>query len=380
MGVFMQITTKTLSFSYHQFMKHALELWSNKAIDPQDGDFLEYLSFDGQVIFEQFRRGRVQARQIYTLAMAIDQGHDNQENHLLKTAQKAYSQGLPHYQYDNMLAFSRNVHDDAKDSHCFAYEQAFLIMAAAMLYQVTEEQKYADDAERIWQWLQANLYDETYDGFQVAQSKEKQDPRQQNPHMHLFEACMVAMQYIDQKQWQPRAAWLFGLFEKYFFDANEGCLREFFHYDWSYHQASGDRLDPGHHFEWVWLLWQYEKLTKTHTYSYRAKLFDYGVSYGLNPNGFGKDEIYPKGKELRSTSRLWVQCELLKAHMAMGFYHQGRILLQKIFDSYLFCDRGTWYDQLDEQGQNISDNSPASTFYHIFIALSEAKALINKGI
>ncbi len=377
---FMQITTETLSSSYHQFMKHALKLWSTKAVDPQNNDFLEYLSFDGDVMPEQFRRGRVQARQIYTLALAAYHGHDDQEGHLLEVAQRVYHQGLSLYKHDGMLIFSRNVDSDIKDDHCFAYEQAFFLMAAATLYRVTDEQQYATDAEGIWQWLQANLYDETHDGFQVARSNEQQDPRQQNPHMHLFEATMVAMQFIDHQQWQPRSAWLFSLFEKYFWDAKEGCLREFFHQDWSYHQKTGDRLDPGHHFEWVWLLWQYEKLTKIDTQPYRIKLFDYGMGYGLNPNGFGKDEIYPKGKELRSTSRLWVQCELLKAYVAMGFYHQARVLLQKIFDSYFFQDIGTWYDQLDAQGENISDNSPTSTFYHIFIALHEAKVLFNKDM
>lgn len=375
----MQVEMERLFSSYNNFIKNSLDLWSGKAVDSQKGDFLEYLSFDGKIISEQFRRGRVQARQIFTLATAIYHGYDDKENHLLKTAETAYAQGLAHYKHNDMLIFSRNVNDDAKDTHCFAYEQAFLIMASAMLYRVTGEQKYADDAEHIWDWLVANLYDETRDGFQVAQSKDKQDPRQQNPHMHLFEACMVAMQAVDHQRWEPRATWLFGLFEKHFFDAKEGCLREFFHQDWSYHKEGGDKLDPGHHFEWVWLLWQYEKLTKTNTQDYRMKLFDYATCYGLNPNGFGKDEIYPKGEELRSTSRLWVQCELLKAHVAMGFYHQGRAVLQKMFDHYLHQDIGTWYDQLDQQGQNISDNSPTSTYYHIFIAFIEAKVLFEKS-
>ncbi len=368
----MKENTKKL---YQQFLNNALQLWTTKGIDSDRADFVEQLSFSGELISEDFRRGRVQARQIFTVARMLELGYAQNDDELKNILHNAYKKMQDDYCFQGALIFKKPLSANSIEPQLFAYEQAFFIMASVAMFRITNNKIYADYAEDSWQWLENNLLDTNHGGFYTSINKSPSEARQQNPHMHLFEACMFAMQSFNQQQWQSRSAWLFSLFEKYFWDAQENCLREFFYEDWQPHSETGDNLEPGHHFEWCWLLWQYEKLTNINTSDFREKLFAYGANYGLNDNGFGKDEMYSKGRELRSTSRLWVQCELLKAYVAMNKPAEALQLLEQMFAKYLHAQTGTWYDQLDVQGNNISKDSPASSFYHIFIALHEVKDL-----
>nr|WP_232055153.1 AGE family epimerase/isomerase [Vibrio taketomensis] len=39
---------------------------------------------------------------------------------------------------------------------------------------------------------------------------------------------------------------------------------------------------------------------------------------------------------------------------------------------------GLWVDQVDNSGQVLNENSPASSFYHLFLAFSELLRIANK--
>ncbi len=362
------------------FFAKTLAVWSDAGVDPCDGDFVEALSVEGTPLLDMPRRGRTQARQVLTFAMAHAMG-DDPDGHLLDVAQRGYEVLKTKYMHlDGGLFMAVNPDGSVADAHRFAYELAFLLMAQGWLHRATGQKCYAEDAEGVWTWLESNLHDTEHDGFQIGLPDDRNDPRQQNPHMHLFEACLLNVANIGGKAWRQRMEWLLGLFQNHFYDADEGCLREFFQADWRRHESAGDRIDPGHHFEWTWLLGVYAKTTGEIP-EQLLSLYEYGSRHGLSAHKLGWDEIYPRGSELRFTSRLWVQCEVLKGHLTLWnltgnrcFLAKADEMLELILEKYLVAETGCWHDQLDRNGAVISANSPASTLYHLYVAFAEHRS------
>ncbi len=362
-----------------KFIQTTLATWSEVGVDRETFDFIEALDFDAKPLRKLARRGRVQARQILTLAMANKMG-DDQDNTYLSLAESVIEKGLNHYLEDGAL-IAKLDHNKEKDGHLFAYEQAFLLSAYAWLYAATGKKVYAQKAEAIWQWLETHLANQQYGGFNIClPDDENNQIRQQNPHMHLFEACLICVEHIGENDWLERAHGLFSLFEAHFYyqgSNRQKVLLEFFTDNWQKDERKGDIIEPGHHFEWVWLLSEYQRLGSVDTKSYQQALFQTGINYGLNALEFGVDELDLKTMEVaRPSARLWVECELLKAYVAMNELDKANELVDKLFNHYLIEDKGIWYDQLNEVQQNIAKNAPASTLYHLYIALNEYRKVV----
>src|SRR5258706_168322 len=86
--------------------------------------------------------------------------------------------------------------------------------------------------------------------------------RRQNPHMHLFEAALA----IAGTRWAvaddlPRAERVAQWLADHFFDRARGALPELFDADWVPQATDGAfDVEPGHHFEWAWLLGELAEL------------------------------------------------------------------------------------------------------------------------
>ena len=368
-----------------EFITKALRVWADAGVDPRDSDFVEALSIEGKPIAELPRRGRTQARQVLTFAMAHAMG-DDPDGHLLDVASRGYDTLQRKYMHTGGgLLMAVNPDGSVADGHRYGYELAFLLMAQGWLHRATGEARYAADAEAVWSWLEDNLRDPEHDGFRIGLPTDRDIPRQQNPHMHLFEACLLNLENIGGDNWRERLTWLYGLFCQHFFDGEEGCIREFFDGDWNLHALWGDRLEPGHHFEWTWLLGYYARMTGEIPRRL-FKVYAYGIRHGLSDTAFGWDEIRPQGVESRATSRLWVQCEVFKGHLTLwtltgddAYRQMADSVLARIIEVYLNLDSGCWHDQFDKSGQLISGNSPASTLYHLYVAFAEYRRRLSEG-
>eukprot|EP00803_Ostreobium_quekettii_P007527 evm.model.scf_5383.1 EVM.evm.TU.scf_5383.1 scf_5383:153-1522(-) len=167
------------------------------------------------------------------------------------------------------------------------------------------------------------------------------------------------------------------LFSEHFLDSRRHQLFEYFTDDWQ--RAKGDPgqiLEPGHHLEWIWLIDQYERGAGRSGISLEA-IYRAVASHGLEAGtGFAFDEIAPDGTVRRATKRLWPQTEALKAMVTL--YRRGsqavtrdqiEAFVEHLFEHYLDEERGTWRDQLDTDQNNIAPNAPASSLYHVFVAL-----------
>jgi mannose-6-phosphate isomerase len=345
--------------------QRALPYWAEHGQRP-DNSWVEHLHLNGTPDVAAERRWRVLARQVYVYAKATSLGWYDGRKTAVTTYAKMKSIGHVHRVSPNGV-----VTNPMRD----LYDHAFYILAASSLYGLTKEKAYLQDAEDLLAWIETNLAHPA-GGWKESDLAGETDARRQNPHMHLFEASLFLYGITQDPKHLEFARRIFDLFEAHFYDS--GTISEFFAADWTLASgAKGQTAEPGHAVEWIWLLGQYHKATGVDVAGYRSELYKYaqfGRSWFLN------DEEDKSGATRRETKRLWVQTEVIKAHLAMsearvvGAREMAAATIDALFPIYL-TENGLWNDQINVCGANIATTIPVSTFYHILCMASEAERI-----
>lgn len=348
-------------------VSQALPLWEKQA-KRKDDSWVEHLHLGGSPDVEAERRWRVLARQVYVYAKSTSLGwYDG-----LETAEDTYRK-MKSVGWVHRVNAGGDITNDMQD----LYDLAFYILAASSLFAITKNSQYLRDAEELLAWIEVSLKHPS-GGWKETSLSTNSDERRQNPHMHLLEASLFLHSVTkDLKHLQP-AKKVFSLFRKYFFD--NGTVSEFFESDWTLLPGKkGQTAEPGHAMEWIWLLGQYNKATGAKVASFQNALYD----RSLNQRGyFLHDEEDKSGDIRRETTRLWVQTEVIKAHLAMaennipGAREMAAALIDALFPTFLTAD-GKWNDQINACGANIAKTIPVSTFYHILCMAAEADRISN---
>ena len=148
-------------------------------------------------------------------------------------------------------------------------------------------------------------------------------PRRQNPHMHLVEALLALHATTGDRAWLDRARPVVDLVLDGMIDPETGQLVEFFEADWRPAPGDAGRVrEPGHHYEWVWLLlaWRAatgdDRVLEPAERLYRFALA--GTDDGAEGPAAPFDAVDPAGRPTADTKRLWCQTEAIKAFARAG--------------------------------------------------------------
>lgn len=351
----------------------ALPYWAERARFP-DGSWVEHLHLDRTPDRDAERRWRVQARQVFVYATAARLGWYEGEDIARSTYQTMQDNGLSLMMddgYVHRIMPDGTISNDMRDF----YDHAFYLLASASLYHLTKAENYLFDAYDIRTFVNRRLSAEQGGWIESLPLNENR-LRRQNPHMHWFEANMALYRASGDKADVAPVHDIYKLFKTIFFDEQTHRIREHYTQDWDVAPApKGNSAEPGHAAEWVWLLTEYEALTGVKTLHYATRLYD-TLHYQRGP--FLNDEEDHAGDVRRETKRLWVQTEVIKAHLAMaeanisGAAESAAALIAGLFETYLRPD-GSWADQLNACGANVARTIPVSSFYHILGMAAEAK-------
>ncbi len=375
-----------------------LPFWASEGFDSASGAFVEKLDLSAKVSEEDYTRVRVQARQIYVYAHAQVLGLFPDG---LAPARSALDFLIDNaWDNENGGWFHRLKRDGSPlDRSKDCYDHAFMLLALAWLYRAGGESEVLERAKQTIVFLDGALAverDGVFDGYAdhaVALGAPWPLPRRQNPHMHLFEALLALYEASGDRDWLDRAGRILGLFRLRFFSPETGQLVEFFDAGWQESPVEGAFVrEPGHHFEWVWLLHRYGELADDDTVlPEMEKLFAWGWKHGIDRRESGifgaYDEVDPAGRVLKGGSkRLWPQTEALKACLAL-LERSGDPtaaagidpLLQSMFTRFVSLDHALWQDQLDGAGKVIAPGIPASSLYHLFLAVAETLRVVPEG-
>ncbi|MEO8561314.1 MAG: AGE family epimerase/isomerase [bacterium] len=358
----------------------ALPLWSTKGFDTTAGRFRERLGWGGAPA-DVPHRAMVQARQIYVFSHASHLGWFPEGRELAERAMTSMRRDFGEETAgDASFAFSIDGRGGTVSAARDAYTHAFVLFAIAWLHRVNGDPGLLDLADRIDNFVHARLFDARHGGM-FDEYPTTARTKRQNPLMHLLEAYLALERAAPGRGYLSRARELIDLFTTRLFDARRAVLLEYFAEDWSAHPDAGlaDVLEPGHHFEWVWLLGEYERLAGVSTGEIGTSLYRLALTHGVASDGLISDEL-TGDKTLRTPShRVWPHAEAIKAAIsrhragdtdALAFADlMARSLLDRFLDQPF---KGGWIDHVSETGAPLVDYVPASTLYHLFFAAAEA--------
>ncbi|MET3528602.1 AGE family epimerase/isomerase [Phenylobacterium koreense] len=357
----------------------ALPLWWSLGADHRRGGFHERLSLNGRPV-ESPRRARVQMRQAHVYATAGALGWSG-------PWRQAMEHGIDYFerryrradgQFRTLVGASGDVIDDT----AMLYDQAFALLGWASAAIGSEAPLEAHAVELLRQMRHARRC--AAGGFYEA----GEHANLSNPHMHLFEAALAWLSIGRSDCWQDLASEIATLALERFIDPSRGYLREHFDADWR--PARGDLgriVEPGHQFEWSWLLARWFRLSGDKRALEAAKLlFQHGCVGVDAARGVAVDALDDDLKVRSPQARLWPQTERLKAALLLGEIDPAggetyELCAQSAARSMLaFLDTpvlGVWRDKLGPDGAWKDEPAPASSLYHIAGAIWEFRRVLH---
>src|SRR5262249_46252310 len=137
------------------------------------------------------------------------------------------------------------------------YDIAFALFGLSWRYRLTKDASVLQAAHATLDYVQTEMRG-PHGG--LWQWLPPTGPRLQNPHMHLIEASLSLFDSTREDPFLQQAGEVAGLFNEAFFDGR--TLGERFTEAWRRIPGEEGRvLEPGHHFEWAWILAQYQRAT-----------------------------------------------------------------------------------------------------------------------
>jgi N-acylglucosamine 2-epimerase/mannose-6-phosphate isomerase len=351
----------------------ALPFWSTAGVDHTRGGFYEELDFSGRPTDVAFKRTRVVCRQIYAFSHASLLGWGEGDAHALRGYEYLVRHAWlgPEQGWARRLTSSGSVLDPTPD----LYDNAFVLFALAWRFKASGDRDALRRAHETLDFIERHMRPAGGVGF--LHERPPRGFRLQNPHMHLLEACLAAFEATDDERFLERARDVVTLFRAHFF--NGRTLGENFTDDWR--RAPGDPgelVEPGHQFEWAWILGLYGRLSGAPVPEAEA-LVAFAEQHGVDPATAATfNQIRADGTPLDRSSRTWPNTERIKGHLALfeltsrdprpAVLGSVRLLL----DRYLAVSpRGSWMDVFDADGRPTASAVPTSTLYHVFLAFAE---------
>ena len=355
----------------------ALPLWGTAGFDFEHGRFEERLTFRAGRLPDVPIRLVSQARQIYAYALAAKRGWYPDAAMLVEQAYSSMVRDYHGRDDRGGWVFSIGRNGGVADRRRDLYAHAFVLLAIASYVQATGKRQALALADETLAFIDRHL-GAPGGGF-LEGLPQSDGLRRQNPHMHLFEALLVLRECSDEGRYLARAADLYGLFAARFFRRDPGTLGEYFTPTLEPAAGlAGNIVEPGHHYEWVWLLRRYEQLSGCSVQPHVDSLYGFAYRHGFDDAGMIVDELLVDGSHHAPSRRIWPITEAIKANVVEA--RRGReqsaekaaALAGLLRERFLICETaGGWRDKLDKNGATISGFMPATTLYHLVCAIDE---------
>jgi len=352
----------------------ALPIWWTIGADHRRGGFYDLIALDGQPV-EGPRRARVQTRQAFVYALAARMGFVGPWR---GAAEHALSYFASQYLRSDGLYRTKVGPDGASlDDAPYLYDQAFALMSMATLYRAAPDRV---DLRHAAEALEAAI--RRHMGHAAGGFRETGEHAfQANAQMHLLEAALAWSEADADPRWPKLAQEVVDLALAKFIDPEGGFLREFFDADWA--PAGGDDgrlIEPGHQFEWAWLMQRWARRTGSDAaHAAAVKLFDNGLRGVDARRSVAIDELWDDLTVRSPRARLWPQTEFIKAAMILaedaapeqadGYLAsaaQGAAGLWGYLETEI---PGLWRDKRQPDGGYDEEPAPASSLYHIVGAI-----------
>ena len=204
-----------------------------------------------------------------------------------------------------------------------------------------------------------------------------------NPHMHLLEASLSWEEndlQINKKVWEKLSDEIIDLSITKLIDPKRKILHELFDPNWNLSLKPDEQyIEPGHQYEWAWLIIKWCNLRKNYKYIEIAnELINNAEKYGYDKKRkVCINSLDCNLKYLDRKAKLWPQTERLKALLYIESFSSNKTLIrnnindaiQSIKNYLQNTDQKIWHECIDEKGNFTLEPTKASSFYHVVTAL-----------
>lgn len=364
----------------------ALPLWATAGFDAEHGRFEERLTLSGGRLPDVPLRLMSQARQIHSYSLAARRGW---HGGALGLVERAFASMVRDYRgRDDREGWIFSVRRDGAvvEARRDLYAHAFVLLAIASYVEATGRREVLALADETLAFIERYMAAPVGGGF-VEELPAREEVRRQNPHMHLFEGLLALWECSREERYLMRATALFELFATRFYRSDPGVLGEYFTADLKPADGvAGLIVEPGHHYEWVWLLRRFEQASGRSVQAYADALYRHANRYGFDEAGMIVGELLVDGTPRPGERRIWPITEAIRTNLieARRGLPEGEAkaaaLAVLLHDRFLTIDPpGGWRDRLDDGGRCATDFMPASTLYHLLGAIDELRRCVSRS-
>jgi mannose/cellobiose epimerase-like protein (N-acyl-D-glucosamine 2-epimerase family) len=352
----------------------ALPLWWEVAADRSQGGFHEAIDLDGKVTARP-HRARTITRMVFSYCEAGRLGWNGPWR---AAAQHALDYLGKHFvAADGAVVSVVGLDGRIGEATFELYDQAFALLAYASGHRAFGtaagwraraaalrsrlEQSHAHPLGGYWEDRNARL------------------PQRSNPHMHLLEAALAWIAIEDDPLWRRMADGIATLCLERFIDHASGALRETFADDWSpVPSVEGMICEPGHHYEWAFLLDRWARLTGRKKPEAPSRLIAFADANGIDSHrGVAVNAVLIDGTMHDPVARLWAQAERIRAYVAEQRGDRDLVAAVKGLRRFLATPTpGLWFDRLAPDDRFIIEPARATQLYHIVGVITELAAAI----
>ncbi|MET0847161.1 MAG: AGE family epimerase/isomerase [Pseudomonas sp.] len=181
----------------------------------------------------------------------------------------------------------------------------------------------------------------------------------QNPLMHLAEAFLATLSVREDIAVQRALVELCTAMQKRFIDPQHSVLME------KPLGAVDNWFEPGHQFEWYFLLESSSLLRGSKLHASLERAFVLTEQSGVDPQtGAVAAMLDLNGSAKDATQRIWAQAEYLRA-LTLRPDSEASVQRQLQALQQRFLHVGGWYECRDEQGEVSRKDMPSTTPYHL---------------
>jgi mannose-1-phosphate guanylyltransferase/mannose-6-phosphate isomerase len=346
----------------HWLWQRVMPHWAAHAIDPATGSAVEAIEFSGAPASSLFRRGRVGPRQLYAFASARQRGWNPNGAADVVIEACLRHLGGPARARGGGWVHGFNGDGSVNDARRDLYDHAFIALAGSQLL-MEGDRRGGDLADEAFAFIDSFFREPVHGGWHDPETAPGQ--RRANPHMHLLEASLLHYEASFSPASLDRIAQIATLFERWMFDPETDGLIEDLAHDWA--RPPTQRIEPGHCYEWAYLLEQCRRVTGRDTGSWCRRLIGFAERHGLQ-GGL----VIDRYGNPAPTFRLWPQLERLRALAAMPRPDVDLpAITDGIIDNFLKPgpDHG-WVDHFDQNLEPLTTLVPASMIYHLVTNIS----------
>jgi mannose/cellobiose epimerase-like protein (N-acyl-D-glucosamine 2-epimerase family) len=345
----------------------ALPLWWEIGADRAGGGFHEQIGLDGKPIALP-HRARSIARQAISYCEAGRLGWNGPWE---AAARHALDYLRLHFTTEDATVVSVvGLDGTVRDATIELYNQAFALLAYAYAHRCFAG-RWRNEAVALRATL-AHRHADPAGGFREPAG----GAPCANPHMHLFEAALAWMAIDDAPEWRTMADDLAALCLRRLIEPATGALHEFFNADWSPAPGVSGRIaEPGHQYEWAFLLDRWAKLTGRERPPAVARLIGFADACGVDRlRNVAINAVLVDGREHDPVARLWAQAERIRAYLIERRAGDDARLAAAIKGLRRFFQTpipGLWFDRLTAENRFIDEPARATSLYHVVGAVAE---------